>query len=489
MNKKLALHWKILIGMALGVLVGLAANRYWGADMWAAHGVGDAGAYIDGGSAARDAAQDGGANADADALAGFGLFVRHANDFVGDLFMRGLRFIAVPIVLFSLIVGVSSLNDTSKLGRIGGKTIGIYLVTTAVAITVGLVLANVVGPGRGFEEETRVVLAASQEVRADASIGAANMQRDRSTWDILLEIVPTNPFGSMAKGNTLQVVVAALLIGVALTMVKKETARPVVEFCDGMTQVVIKIVEMILVIAPYAVFSLISRAIADLGLDVLEALVWYVLTVMAGLAVMMFGVYPAVLRAFGRMGPRRFFRAISPAQLLAFSSSSSGATLPVTMECCEQRLGIKEEVSSFVLPIGATINMDGTALYQGVAAVFIAQFYGLGLTIGDQLTIVLTATLASIGTAAVPGVGIVMLVIALESVGIPLEGIAVILGVDRILDMCRTSCNVTGDCMVATVVAHSEGALLSEDEAELRQARTAAGLDEHPHEPGQDQYS
>lgn len=487
MNKKLALHWKILIGMALGVLAGIAANQYWGADMWASHGVGDAGAYIAGGSAARAAAEEGGANTNADTIAGVGRLVRHANDFVGDLFMRGLRFIAVPIVLFSLIVGVSSLNDTSKLGRIGGKTIGIYLVTTAVAITVGLVLANIVGPGRGFSEETGAQLAATQQLSAESRIGAANMQRDRSTWEILLEIVPTNPFASMAQGNTLQVVVAALLIGVALTLVKKETARPVVQFCEGMTQVIIKIVEMILKIAPYAVFALISRAITDLGIDVLEALAWYVMTVVTGLAVMMFGVYPAVLRLFGGVGPRRFFRAISPAQLLAFSSSSSGATLPVTMECCEQRLGIKEEVSSFVLPIGATVNMDGTALYQGVAAVFIAQFYGLDLTIGDQVTIVLTATLASIGTAAVPGVGIVMLVIVLESVGIPLEGIAVILGVDRILDMCRTSCNVTGDCMVATVVASSEGALMTESEVDSRRVVLEAGLDEHPHEPGEDQ--
>ena len=476
----MALHWRILIGMALGVIVGLAINAMWSTDMWTSLGVDDPAAYLAGGERARTAAAESGPNEDAGTGAAAVRFLRNANKFVGDVFLRGLRFIAVPIVLFSLIVGVSSLNDTAKLGRIGGKTIGLYLTTTAVAITIGLVLANAIGPGRGFSEDVGAQLAAQKQAEADTSIGAASLQRDRSTWDILLEIVPTNPFGSMAEGNTLQVVVAALLVGVALTMIPKEKAAPVILFCDGMTDVVIKIVELVLLIAPYAVFALIVSKIADLGMNVVEALAWYMLTVIAGLVVMMFGVYPAVLRLLTGIRLGRFYRAISPAQLLAFSSSSSGATLPVTMECCEQRLGIKEEVSSFVLPIGATVNMDGTALYQGVAAVFIAQFYGIHLSLVDQLTIVLTATLASIGTAAVPGVGIVMLVIVLEAVGIPLGGIAVILGVDRILDMCRTSCNVTGDCMVATVVAHTEGALLREDEVEALHRRP---LDEHPHEP------
>jgi len=480
----MALHWRILIGMALGVVVGLAINAFWTADTWRSLGVGDVPSYLAGRETAREAAAEGAPNAEAGFGAGAARFARNTNTFVGDVFMRGLRFIAVPIVLFSLIVGVSSLNDTAKLGRIGGKTIGLYLTTTALAITIGLVLANVVGPGRGFSEEKGAELAAREQTHADTSIGAANLQRDRSTWDVLLDVVPTNPFGSMAEGNTLQVVVAALLVGVALTMIPKEKAAPIIAFCDGMTDVVIKIVELVLLIAPFAVFALIVSKIADLGMDILVALAWYVLTVIAGLAVMMFGVYPAALKVLTGMRLGRFYRAISPAQLLAFSSSSSGATLPVTMECCEQRLGIKEEVSSFVLPIGATVNMDGTALYQGVAAVFIAQFYGIDLSLGDQLTIVLTATLASIGTAAVPGVGIVMLVIVLEAVGIPLGGIAVILGVDRILDMCRTSCNVTGDCMVATVVAHTEGALLPEGEVEAVR-RT---LDEHPHEAGESQY-
>ena len=279
----------------------------------------------------------------------------------------------------------------------------------------------------------------------------------------------------------LQVVFASLLVGIALTLIKREKATVVIAFFDAMTDVIIKVVEIVLLIAPFAVFALIVEQIAELGLEILGSLAAYSLVVVAGLATMMFVVYPLVLKVFTTVSFGRFFKAISPAQLLGFSSASSSATLPVTMECCEQRLGIKEEVSSFVLPIGATINMDGTALYQGVAAVFIAQLYGLDLTIAQQLTIVLTATLASIGTAGVPGVGMIMLVIVLQSVNIPLEGIAVILGVDRILDMCRTSCNITGDCMVCAVVASSEGAIESPEQVE---ARLNLPMDEDPREDG-----
>ncbi len=475
-KRKLALHWRILIGLALGVVVGVAINMLWTDAVWAKLGVVDSGAFL-----ATGPHTDAQLNPDANLIADTARFLRRANAFVGDLFLRGLKFIAVPIVLFSLMTGVASLNDTAKLGRIGGKTIAIYLVTTALAITIGLTIANLVGPGRGFPEELREQLASAEAASAEAKIGAAKTQQGRSTWDIVLDIMPTNPFGAMAAGNTLQVVVAALLAGVALTLIPKKKAEPVIAVCDGMTDVVIKIVEMILIIAPYAVFALIAGVIADLGVAVLLQLVKYSLTVVAGLAIVVFGVYPLILRVSTPVRYKRFFAAISPAQLLAFSSSSSGATLPVTMDCCEKRLGVKEDVASFVLPIGATINMDGTALYQGVAAVFIAQLYGLDLSIGQQLTIVLTATLASIGTAAVPGVGIVMLVIVLEAANIPLEGIAVILGVDRILDMCRTTCNVTGDCMVVSIVAHTEGELETEDQVRARLALDdEVGFDEHP---------
>ncbi len=466
-SKGLALHWKILVGLLAGIVIGLLINTLWTDQTWAGLGVNDPQAYLAGGHVAREAGAQGGPNADAGNLAGASRFVRELNEFVGDMFMRGLQFIAVPIVLFSLIVGASSLNDTAKLGRIGGKTIGIYLVTTAVAITIGVVLANVVGPGRGFDPELRDTLAAGAVGDAETRVGSALARP--STWEVLLNIVPRNPFDALANTVMLQVVFAALIIGIALTKVERSKAESVIRVCDAMTDVIIQIVHWVLLLAPYAVFALIVGVVADLGFTVLMQLLKYGLTVIAGLTLMIFVVYPTVLRAFTKVKYGRFFRAISPAQLLAFSSSSSGATLPVTMECLEERLGVKEEIVSFVAPLGATINMDGTALYQGVAAIFIAQLFGLDLTLGQQLTIVLTATLASIGTAAVPGAGIIMLIIVLQGLDMPEEivtgGIAVILGVDRILDMCRTACNVTGDCMVTAVVAAGEDAISPEEPA------------------------
>lgn len=474
-RSKLPLHWKILIGLVLGVVVGVVINTQWDAQTWQSFGVGDAGAYLSS-SADRSASMvEGGPNADAGFGASAVRFVRDLNLFVGNLFLKMLRFIAVPLVLFSLIVGTASLNDTAKLGRIGGKTIAIYLSTTAISITIGLLLANIVAPGASFPEETRIELQAQGADTAASKIQAA--EGKPGMWDVLLDAVPSNPFAAMAETEMLQVVFAALMIGIALTMIPKSKADPVVAFCDGLTEAVIKVVHIVMLIAPYAVFALIVKVIAALGLDVLVSLINYSLVVLAGLLIMMLGVYPLILRLFTPVGYARFFKAIAPAQLLAFSSSSSSATLPVTMECCEHRLGVKDEVSSFVLPLGATINMDGTALYQGVSAVFIAQLWGIDLSIGDQITIVLTATLASIGTAAVPSAGVIMLVIVLQSVGLPMEGIAVIFGVDRILDMCRTSCNVTGDAMVAAVVAQSEGQLLTEDELAASELQL---VNEHP---------
>ena len=456
MSPRIALHWQILIGMALGLLVGLAVNLL--------------GAPLD------RVMEAGGL------LASVLGFLARLNDFVGDLFLRGLRFIAVPIVLFSLVVGASSLNDLKKLSRIGGRTIAIYLVTTAVAISIGLVFANVAQPGTWLPEALRDSLAA-----AGADVASTKMQAAQApdVWDTLLNIVPKNPFAALSQGNMLQVVFTALAVGVALTLIPREKATVVIKVADGLTDTIIKIVQLVMLAAPVAVFCLIARVMASLGLDVLGALLVYSLTVVAGLAVMTFVVYPAVLWGVARVSPRRFFAAIAPAQLLAFSSSSSSATLPVTMKCMEDRLGTSEEVTSFVVPLGATINMDGTALYQGVAALFIAQLYGIDLTFSDQLTIVLTATLASVGTAGVPGVGLIMLVIVLQAVGIDdatmKGGLAIIFGVDRILDMCRTTTNVTGDCMVTAVVAHAEGALADEATLAARHAAQAAtGLDEHP---------
>lgn len=509
----MALHWKILIGLVAGVVFGVVINQWWTAATWAALGVDHPKAFLNGVDATVPVLPPGvdrvedldpgdptlanlrafqlsdaqvetyrldraPANEAAGGPAGAARFIRNANVFVGQLFMRLLKFIAVPIVLFSLIAGVASLNDSAKLGRIGGKTIVLYLCTTAVAITIGLVLASIVGPGRGFPDEIRDLLQAREAASAESRIISAEARP--TPWQVALDLVPENPFAALAQAQMLQVVVTALLVGIGLTLLPRSKAAPVVVFCDTMTEVIIKIVHIILILAPYAVFALIVPVIADLGVDVLLNLLYYCLTVVGGLIVMIFVVYPAVLRVFTPVRYARFFRAIAPAQLLAFSSSSSGATLPVTMECCEERLGAHDEVVSFVVPLGATVNMDGTALYQGVAAVFIAQMYHLGLDVSQQLMIVLTATLASIGTAAVPGVGIVMLVIVLQSVNIPLEGIAVILGVDRILDMCRTACNITGDCMVCAVVASSENALDDEETVRRRLARVEAEIDEYP---------
>lgn len=453
-DTSLALHWKIMIGLGLGLVAGLVVNL--SADSIAA------------------------ASESSAAFAMVASFVGHLVEFVGDVFLRSLRFIAVPIVLFSLIVGASSLNDLQKLGRIGSRTVGLYLCTTAIAITLGLLFANIAQPGTFVSEDVRDRLAAMNSAGAAAKIDGAVAP---DVWQTFVNIIPTNPFGALAEGNMLQVVFTALAIGIALTLIPEEKSRPVIAFAEALTDVVIKLVDVIMLAAPYAVFALIAKVIATLGFDVLGALLVYSLTVVAGLAVMMFGVYPALIRVFAGVGPKRFFDAILPAQLLAFSSSSSSATLPVTLECVEDRLGVDEEVASFVVPLGATINMDGTALYQGVAALFIAQLYGIDMSFTDQLTIVLTATLASIGTAGVPGVGLIMLVIVLQSVNVPPEvmkgGIAIIFGVDRILDMCRTACNVTGDCAVAAAVAATEGGLRSEEEVAARRAAHEV-LDENP---------
>lgn len=433
-RRRWPLHTRILVGMGLGLVAGLIVN---GAQdtlsIWR-----DAWPILD-------------------ALSGL---VAGVNGFVGDLFLRALRFIAVPIVLFSLVVGASSLDDVARLGRIGGSTVLIYLVTTSVSISLGLALGNLLQPGRYLPEALRDQLAASSASLDDGSLASATAP---DLGAVLLDILPTNPFEALASGNMLQVVATALILGIALTRVPTELAKPVVGVFEALNEAVLMLVHGIMAFAPIAVFALIAQVVAGLGLDVLGPLLVYTLTVVLGLSIMMFALYPTLLRALAGIGPRRFFTALAPAQLLAFSSSSSSATLPVTIECVEEGLGVEPEVASFVLPLGATINMDGTALYQGVAALFIAQLYGIDLTLADQLTLVLTATLASIGTAGVPGVGIVMLVIVLQSVGMPQEamsgGIAIIFGVDRLLDMCRTAANVTGDATVACLISARERAL------------------------------
>ncbi|MEL7472948.1 MAG: dicarboxylate/amino acid:cation symporter [Planctomycetota bacterium] len=469
-RRGLALHWQILIGLALGLVVGLVINLM---NQPAADGT--AGALtrtIDGGGF----------------VGGLMGFIAKLNVFIGDMFIRFLRFIAAPIVLFSLIAGAASLNDIRKIGRIGGKTVGIYLVTTALAITIGLVFANVVKPGTWVNEETRESMAAAGAGEAAAKVGAAQSESS-DLWRTIENVVPTNPFDALASGNMLQIVFFALAIGIGLSMIPEKQSRPVIVVAQALTDTIIKIIHIVMLFAPYAVFALLAKVMATMGLGALGALAAYVVVVIAALAVMVFGVYPAAVALVARVRLGRFYGAIAPAQLMAFSSSSSSATLPVTLDCVEKRLGVSEEVTGFVIPVGATINMDGTGLYQGVAALFILQLFGIQADLGQQLTIVLTATLASIGTAGVPGVGILMLVIVLQSLNVDddvmTQGIAIILGVDRILDMCRTTCNVTGDCMVAAVVGQTEGELASEDEVRARRAdERASGLDEHPKHDG-----
>ena len=390
-------------------------------------------------------------------LGGFGDFLARLNQFIGDLFLRGLRFVAVPIVLFSLISGAGGLKDGNTLGRLGLKTVGLYMGTTAVAITIGLVLANVIAPGEFVSLDLRDQLAAESMEKASTKIAGASQP---DVWMTLLNIIPKNPFAALANGQMLQVVFFALAIGMGATYLSEEKRKGLLDLSDGLTDVMIQVVHQLMRLAPLAFFCLLAKVTATMGLEVLSTLFVYSLVVIVGLLVMMFGVYPFLLRIFGNVGFMSFFKAILPAQLVAFSSSSSSATMPVTLECVEQGLGVKEEVSSFVVPLGATINMDGTALYQGVAALFIVQIYQIPITFTDQLTIVLTATLASIGTAGVPGVGLIMLVVVLQSIGVPPDamsgGLAIIFGVDRLLDMCRTTCNVTGDCAVAAIVGYSE---------------------------------
>jgi len=420
------LHWQIMIALALGILFGVIAVNYsWGG------------------------------------------WVKSWVTPFGTIFINLLKFVAIPLVLSSLIMGVASLSDMKRLSRMGGRTIFIYIATTALAIVTGLVVVNVVKPGKYVPDSMRSQLMESYKGDVETRSSAAESVKLRGPLEPLVEAIPDNFFGAAASNrNMLQMVFAAILIGIAIIRLPRSKTEPFLNVVDGLMEIVIELVNMVMLVAPIGVFALIVDAITTLAADsptqvlpLLQGLAVYVFAVVLGLLIHVSVVYSSMLRFLTPVKLKRFLQAIGPAQLLAFSTSSSGATLPVTMKQCQNEVGISEEVSSFVLPLGATINMDGTALYQAVAAVFIAQVYGLNLDLAAQATIVLTALLASIGTAAVPGAGIVMLVIILQAVNIPAEGIALILGVDRPLDMLRTAVNVTGDSVVATVIATSEGQL------------------------------
>jgi len=376
---------------------------------------------------------------------------------IGDLFIRLIWMIVVPLVFASIFVGTASLGDIRKLGRIGAKTLSYYLITTAIAITIGLVLAGVFKPGSDINEGTKTHLLESYKGEAMKDLEIASKRP--GIVDTLIRIVPRNPFESLTAGDMLQIIFFAVMFGIAVTMIPGGKGKMLIDFFDAVSDGMTQLVHIVMKFAPIGVCALIAAVVGRFGAQILLSLVKYALVVLAGLAIHMGTIYSLAVWIFARMSPRFFFRGIRPAQLIAFTTSSSNATLPVNIECAEENLGVPKDIASFVLPLGATINMDGTALYQGVAAVFIAQVYGIPLTVIDQLTIVLMATLASIGTAGVPSVGIITLTMVLRTVGLPLEGIALILGVDRILDMCRTIVNITGDASAAVIVAATEGTL------------------------------
>ncbi len=415
-SSRLQLHTKILIGLLSGVIFGVLANQW-----------------------------------------GFSDYVSRYIKPIGSVFIRLISMVVVPLVFASLLVGTTNLNDIRKLGRIGIKTVAYYLCTTIIAISIGLILANTFRPGAGLSEEARANLIQSSSEGAGAQ-NETTLKKPTIT-DTLLNIIPTNPVKSFTDGKMLQIIFLALTTGICLSLIPSERSQPVINFFKGVNEVVIKMVHIIMKIAPYGVFALISAVVADFGLGILLILLKYSLVVIAGLILHVTIVYSSAIKLFSKQKIGTFFRGIRPAQLIAFSSASSSATLPVTMECTEKNLGVPGQIASFALPLGATINMDGTALYQGVSTVFIAQVYGMGLSVPQQLTIVLTAVLASIGTAGAPMAGVITLVIVLKSIGVPLEGIAIIMGVERILDMCRSVVNVTGDASCAVVVASSEGEL------------------------------
>ncbi len=414
--KKLALHWQILLGMAAGVIFALILTNF----SWGSEFIGD--------------------------------WIKP----FGTIFINALKLIAVPLILGSLIKGISDLKDISKLSKMGARTIGIYVFTTVVAVTIGLGLVNLIKPGNAITAETQQDLITSYEGDASGVKASADQQRESGPLQALEDIVPDNIFAAAGdNANMLQVIFFAIFFGIGLILIPEKTAKPVKDFFDGFNEVILKMIDLIMLAAPYGVFALLAALVVESpSTDLFAALAMYGVTVLIGLTIMI-GFYILLVWIVTKNKPSFFVNGIIPAQLLAFSTSSSAATLPVTMERVEEHMGVSREVTSFVLPIGATINMDGTSLYQAVAAVFIAQAFGMDLSVGAQLGIIATATLASIGSAAVPGAGMVMLVIVLAQAGIPEAGLALIFAVDRPLDMCRTVVNVTGDAAVSLMVAKS----------------------------------
>ena len=373
----------------------------------------------------------------------YGILVEGIFSTLGQIFISSLKMLVVPLVLVSLICGTSSLSDPSKLGRLGIKSISLYVLTTGIAVTLAILAALLVGPGKG------------QNLQADSSYSATQAP---SLSDVIVNMFPSNPINAMAEGNMLQIIVFAVLLGIAMAMTG-DAGKRVAAFFEDLNTVIMRLVTIIMNLAPYGVFVLMAKLFASIEIGTIFSLVKYFLVVMVVLVIHGTFVYALILKLFSGLNPVMLLTKMRDAALFAFSTSSSSATLPVTMETARNKLGVGKSVSSFTLPLGATINMDGTAIMQGVATVFIAQVYAVDLTLGDYVMVVLTATLASVGTAGVPGVGLIMLAMVLQQVNLPVEGIALIIGVDRLLDMTRTAVNITGDCTVACIIGKSEGEL------------------------------
>jgi Na+/H+-dicarboxylate symporter len=418
--KKLALHWQIILGMVLGVVFALIMTNF----SWGSEFIGD--------------------------------WIKP----FGTIFINALKLIAIPLILAALIKGISDLKDISSLSKMGIRTIITYILTTVIAVSIGIGVVSTIKPGTSISEDTRNELVEAYGGDAEQKRQDALKQKEAGPLQALIDLVPENIFSAASSNrNMLQVIFFSVFFGIGLILIPEKKARTVKEFFDGFNEVILKMVDLIMLAAPYGVFALLAALVVEApSADLFAALGMYALSVVIGL-LLMIGVYLLLVKIFTKKSPLFFLNGIAPAQLLAFSTSSSAATLPVTMERVTEHLGVDEKVSSFVLPIGATINMDGTSLYQAVAAIFIAQAFGMDLSVGTQLGIIATATLASIGSAAVPGAGMVMLVGVLGYAGIPEAGLALIFAVDRPLDMCRTVINVTGDATVSMMVAKSQGKL------------------------------
>jgi DAACS family dicarboxylate/amino acid:cation (Na+ or H+) symporter len=414
---------RILLGLVFGAAAGIAANVFFGGQRW------------------------------------LEWFTSRVTDTAGQMWLRSMIMIVLPLVFASLVLGVAGLGDVRKLGRIGAKTFAYFLMVTTLATVIGLTLVNVIKPGSGLPQETRQRLMETYATQASANRQAA--QGIQFNITMLVNIVPRNPVEAMARFDMLAVIFFSLMFGLGLALSPAERAAPMLRILESLGDVVTRIIELVMALAPYGVFALIFSVTARFGYDLLIKLGVYVITVLLGLSIHMFVVYPVLMRFFAGLGPLDFFRKIRTVIITAFSTSSSSATLPTTLRVTETRLGVPRQICGFVIPLGATMNMNGTALFEGVTVLFIAQVFGVDLNLGAQLIVVLMSVVTAIGAAGVPGGSIPLLILVLQAVGVPGEGIALILGVDRLLDMCRTTLNVVGDVTTAAFVARSEGFELS----------------------------